>query len=235
MTVYASPNPVVCFDHSHPWGSLLPAPHRPPRRVAASVRRRSSVAPKSSACPTWGVRSRREAPGWAVLRATSPVPLSDRLIQRPPDRALKPFSRPVLRSAAPVHRGDLVRLRLPGCSSEFPRPPARLRGPSRGDLPSGVAPFRLPVVPPLRGFSPAGCARSPTRRCLSRPVPTIRLPVTAPTGRFHRKRPRSSRGDRSHRARPGSARAPGQRPLGTLAVRVCQLGLPPPRPLHPEG
>jgi hypothetical protein len=32
LTVCPSPNPAVCFNHSHPWGSLFPSPRRPARR-----------------------------------------------------------------------------------------------------------------------------------------------------------------------------------------------------------
>jgi hypothetical protein len=119
LTGYPSPNPVVCFDHTRPWGSLLPAPLRPARRSrvgSSPVRLRS----EELGLPDEGGGFQTRGSRWGRAPCRFPGPASrpiDPKVSWPCPGAAFATRRPVRRSSPPRWSGPApaprVFLRVP--------------------------------------------------------------------------------------------------------------------------
>jgi hypothetical protein len=158
LAAYASPSPVACFGHTHPWGFLLPAPRPPPRRARRGQARVGT--------------SRMRPGGGYPARGSRPVPASAPLSRGDlPAPPLRPPRRP-------------FRLRIHRCVRRHPRPsPTRRSGSSSGDrsVSSRCAPASLPAGSPPLGPDDASPGRRASKTSASpRCLPLPHVPATGP-------------------------------------------------------
>jgi hypothetical protein len=159
LTVYPSPNPVISFNHSRPWGSFPCSPHRLHVRAV----------PKNRPSKHGGWGSEQKPPGWAGgLRARCPGSAEALPVRRgfpdPPKRSRSAFGSPPAPKCRRVAAASL--LLCPPLRP--PRWPVRLRLPSpfvllvvcHPALGCRAASSSSPSFRSLGGFSAPGCPGS---------------------------------------------------------------------------
>jgi hypothetical protein len=123
LTVCSSPNPVVCFDHSRPWGSFSLLPCSRPAVPVRGPRRPCSVSSPGS-------EDLGSLPGDGSVAGGSRSTAGS-----------GPPKRPFAAGRRSSHRGGWSGSGTPRALARGSRPPPdRLRGPSSGDLVRRVAP-----------------------------------------------------------------------------------------------